>query len=274
MKRRYIVSGCMLMLLALLFSQIPFVAAKTKPNPHPVSAKKSRGCQFKHYLDSDKGKVDKYKSGLRVHLLEKGKTYRLKSFLNMDEKSLLKEELITRIKKKPRQKITLSGEGIKIKKQTFCPEKEGLYMLKVETTEDSYIFPIYAVNKEYKVNLNEVDKISITVNQMGKSYTALVQEPLVLRHIVDRINRADYSFDFAGSRKRRVGNTGFTVGIQWKDGRVTELNTLNYGGFSINTGWVRAKWSSDSQSATDFVDYIGQVFDNYLPKYRGKRSIC
>ena len=233
MKRRYIVSGCMLMLLALLFSQIPFVSAKTKPNPHPVSAKKSGVYRLKRNLDADKSKVDKYKSELRVHLLEKGKTYRLKSFLNMEEKSLLKEELVTRIKKKPKQKITLSGEGIKIKKQTFCPQKEGLYMLKVETDEDSYIFPIYAVNHEYKVNLDEVDKISITINQMGKSYTAL--------HM---------------------------------DGRKTELNTLNYGGFSINTGWVRAKWSSDSPSAIDFVDYIGQVFDDYLPKHRGKRSIC
>lgn len=274
MKRRYIVSGCMLMLLALLFSQIPFVSAKTKPNPHPVSAKKSGVYRLKRNLDADKSKVDKYKSELRVHLLEKGKTYRLKSFLNMEEKSLLKEELVTRIKKKPKQKITLSGEGIKIKKQTFCPQKEGLYMLKVETDEDSYIFPIYAVNQEYKVNLDEVDKISITINQMGKSYTALVQEPLVLRHIVDRINRAEYRFDFAESREYRVGNTGFAVGIQWKDGRKTELNTLNYGGFSINTGWVRAKWSSDSPSAIDFVDYIGQVFDDYLPKHRGKRSIC
>lgn len=263
MKRKCIISICMVIVLALSLCQIQPVAAKTK--------------RLKGGLDTDKTEVDKYQESgeLRVHLLEKGKTYRLRNFLNTGKKGFLKEDLLTRIKKKPKQKITLSGVGFKIKKQTFQPQKEGLYMLKVETNEVSYIFPVYAVNKEYKVNLNEVDKISISIHRMGNSYTALVEDPLVLHHIVDRINRADYRFNFEGSMKQRVGNAGFTVGIQWKDGRVTELHTLNYGGFMISKKWwVSAKWSSDSQGARDFVDYIGQVFDDYLPKHRGERSNC
>lgn len=262
MKRKRIIFSCIIAVLLLSLCPVQPVVAKTK--------------KLKGYVDIDKTVIDKYKESgkLCVHLLEKGKKYSLRNFLNTGKNGSLKEDLLTRIKKKPKQQIALSGVGFKIKKQTFQPQKEGLYMLKVETNEVSYIFPIYAVNKEYKVNLDEVDKISITIHRMGNSYTALVEEPLVLGHIVDRINRADYSFNFEGSMERRVGNTGFTVGIQWKNGRVTELDTLNYGGFSINNGWVSAKWSSDSQAARDFVDYIGQVFDDYLPKHRGERSIC
>ncbi len=259
MRQRVFLAVCMIAVLLLSLCQ-----------SQSSVAKKKAASRLKGGLDMDISKMEADREdGMisRHYLVERGKTYNLWEFLNTGGGGFAKEELRVKMKKKPWQNVTLSGAGLKIKKQTFKVNKAGRFNLKVETEKKTYLFPLYAVNKKYVVNKDEILRVWITIHTINFDFfTAAIDEPEVIQQIAEKINRADYTFDLKRSLQNRPGNTGYIIEFQWKDGRVSEMKTLNYGGFNVSTGWGnRASWSSGSQSARDFVDYIAQIFNTYAP---------
>lgn len=272
MKQKYLIFSCIIAVLILSLCPVQPVSAKAKSGSRSVSAAKRKNCRLKGYLDNSETQ--------RVPAcpVEKGRTYRLKDFLKLGRDNDYKKDLRKSMEKKPKQEITLSGKEFVIKKQTFRPKKKGLYELKIETREVSYIFPLYVIDEIYKIEADEISRISITIPIIEEGdFTAVVQEPADIQQIVEKINRAEFVFDPEESKGVRSGNAGYTLGIQWKDGRVTKMGELNYGGFRIKNGFTvfGCYWSSsNSQTARECVDYIEQIFDKYVPAHKGEHSIC
>lgn len=260
MRQKAFVAVCMVVILLLSLYQ-----------SQPSVAKKKAVSRLKGGL-----MLDKPNTKLRAVPLEKGKNFRFQDFLVLGRDNSYKRKLRKWIKKNPKQRVTLSGEGFAIKGQNFRPLNEGLYQLKVETEEAGYVFPIYVVDKVYKLEADEIDKVWITVYRIYEGeFTAVVENQEGVRRIVDKINQAEFTLNDEYSQHVRVGNVGFTVNIQWKDGRMTELKTFNGGGFRIRDGWtlVGVYWAqSNLQTAMDCYDYLCQVFDESVPAHRGKRS--
>ena len=260
MRRRVFLAVCMIAVLLLSLYQSQSSVAKKK------AASRLKGGLM----------VEKPYEKSRAIPLEKGKNFRLRDFLTLGRDNSDKRELRKWMKKHPKQKITLSGEGFAIKRQNFRPLYKGLYQLKVETEESSYVFPIYVVDKVYKLEADEIDKVWITIYRIGEGeFTAAVESPEKIRQIVEKINQVEFAMDYELSQRVRVGNVGFTVNIQWKDGRMAELKTFNGGGFRIRDGWtlVGVYWArSNLQAAMDCYDCLCQVFDESVPAHRGERS--
>lgn len=260
MRQRVFLAVCMIAVLLLSLCQSQSSVAKKKA----VSRLKGGLMVEKPYTKS------------RAIPLEKGNNFRLRDFLTLGRDNSNKRELRNRIRKHPKQKITLSGEGFAIKRQNFRPLYKGLYQLKVETEEASYVFPIYVVDKVYKLEADEIDKIWITIYRIYEGeFTASVESPEKIRQIVEKINQAEFTVNYEESQRVRIGNVGFTVNIQWKDGRMMELDTFNGGGFRIWNGWtlIGVYWAhSNLQAAMDCYDCLCQVFDEFVPAHRGERS--
>lgn len=209
--------------------------------------------------------------------VEKGKEYKIYDFLK-DLKAGIgiqaKEEL--RVDIKDKRIVSLSGKGLKIKKRTFQAKKQGDYFLRVETEKNNYVFPLYVVDSSYKVQPDNVAKVSIGINIMGKETKTMVTDRETICQVVEKINQAKYSFDFASTQKPRTGFGGYFVNIYLNGENAAKELRLDEGGFRMEDALVSTgiRWSGKTTSAKECYDCVRQVFNNALPEYSGYASTC
>lgn len=197
-----------------------------------------------------------------VIAVEKGKTYRLNGFL----KKLIKfgrvsdaKEIGSKIKKLKKGKgVVLSGKGLTIKKQNFKAKKPGKYKLKLKINKKSYVFSLLAVEKFYQLEQEKITRVVISTKVMGQTTSAEVKDRETIDQIVNKINQAKYSFDFAKSMRPRVGFAGHYVSFYAGDG--TLLKEVAMAGNEVRED----KWTCWKAASDECYNYVKSVYNNIL----------
>lgn len=197
-----------------------------------------------------------------VIAVEKGKTYRLNGFL----KKLIKfgrvsdaKEIGSKIKKLKKGKgVVLSGKGLTIKKQNFKAKKPGKYKLKLKINKKSYVFSLLAVEKFYQLEQEKITRVVISTKVMGQTTSAEVKDRETIDQIVNKINQAKYSFDFAESMRIRIGFAGYYVSFYAGDGSLVKKFEMGENGVREDKGTY---WKAASEEC---YNYVGSVYNSIL----------
>lgn len=238
MKERYIIIGCMLVVIvmACCYSKQAEAKIKTKIIPTKFTTP-----------------------------IQKGKSYRMDELLKTVE-TLSFDAKNLRKKIKKGKKISLSGKGLTIKKRTFKAKKEGNYKLKVKTKDKCYVIPLRAVNKVYKIQQSKIAKITISYQYMGPMTTIEVDQNMI-HQIVKKINGVKYSFALPKTLRRPIGYIGYYVDLYASDGSLIKKLMIGDGSLikeSIVGIYTEISWKSDSHHAKDCFDYIKKVYNDGL----------
>lgn len=246
MLKRRCMAGCIILFLCL-----GFVA------PIELKAEKS---DF-HYKET---KIDKriLKNNLFTRVsISKGKYYSLKRFVSILKNSNNSKHYdVSYVSSdmKEDKKAILSGKGLTIRKQSFKAVKTGTFRLKVKVNGNSYIFPLWVVEPYYKMDFQNVGKISLKKYVMWESTMAFIEDTDVINKIMHEINRARYSFDVECSLRSNVECDDYFVSLYSKDGRILESIML----CPHKIVRSRSTWTADISAAKECFDYISAVYND------------
>ena len=193
--------------------------------------------------------------------ISKGKYYSLKRFVsilkNINNSKRYDVSYVSSDMKEDKKAI-LSGKGLTIREQSFKAVKTGTFRLKVKVNGNSHIFPLWVVEPYYKMDFQNVGKISLKKYVMWESTMVFIEDTDVINKIMNEINRARYSFDVECSLQSNVECDDYFVSLYSKDGR--RLESIMLCPHKIVRS--RSTWTADISATKECFDYISAAYND------------
>lgn len=197
--------------------------------------------------------------------IEKGKTYQIKNLLKQikSEEGVLysasKAEAILKAVNKSK-KVKLSGKGITVKKNSFKVKKEGMYTLKIKAKKKTYKINVKSVPKTFSLDSSKISRVNISaiLDEPGLK-TVEIKDPELISQIAEKMNRAQYKFNFLESSKIRVGFLKYYVDIYDTNNQLMYYH-LKVSDEGVQNETDNVKWQQNSEQAKTVYQYLEQIF--------------
>lgn len=244
--------GCMLLVLTLFFCPFEQVEAKAKNTNSEKALRQEWAEPSSKYF-------------YNTALVQKGRFYSIKDFINVAGMSVSAAQLRSKIVKK-KVKFTMSGSGLVIRNQSFKANKTGDYKLNVKTENEWHVFSLHVVERYFEVQADEVSKVTISQEQMGKMTTMEFANSHIVNEISDRLSQSKYTFVFPKTSRVPLGFGGYYVSLYDDEG-----NCMNRLAVVSDSIWdtetymgKRFRWKSDSHFAKECFEYIDKTYKEAL----------
>ncbi len=203
--------------------------------------------------------------------VQKGKTYRLTDFLDLAG-TIYSDAGNLRKSIKKGKKVSVSGRGLTIKKKklTFKVKKTGKYNLKIKTKKKTYLFPLNAVEKTYRLRADEIACIKIRSYATVPPSQIEINDRTVINQYVEKANQTKYTFSFPKTLKILPGALagGYVVELYNSDGKCIQKCELKADGLTDTTVYNVQKWKSNyitwksKSNASEFYKYVEALFQS------------
>lgn len=244
--------GCMFLVLMMFLCQFEQLEAKER------SPKSERALKQEWAEPSSK-------YFYQTALVQKGHFYSIKDFINVAGTSVSAAQLRSKIVKK-KVKFTMSGSGLVIRNQSFKANKTGDYKLNVKTENEWHVFSLHVVDRYFEVQADEVSKVTIAQEEMGKTTTMEFTDSHIINEISGKLSQSKYTFVFPKTHRVPLGFGGYYISLYNAEGNcINRLAVVSDGIWDTEVYMgKRFRWKSDSHFAKECFEFIDKTYKGAL----------
>lgn len=201
--------------------------------------------------------------------IEKDRAYSLDEILKIYGRACHDGKKL-RSKLKKGMKPVLTGKGLLIKKSTIKADKTGEYKLKMRDKNVNHLFRLRVMEKDFKVELEEISQISICLGICQAPWDKIwfhVSDSSLIKQITEEMNRAGYTFSSSLSPVGLPGAVGYDLYFFDSAGNYVLGGEMFPDEFCHRAACWRTSNPSASQACYDLIDRFYKDRLSQMPEW-------